>query len=149
KGTGLENRRACKGTVGSNPTPSASRLFSLIRQRSECTAKSAIYNRDLYYIIRRCSLSSRLGKGRRSLRTNSESVESVPPRSSQAPALAAPATHTPKEKLGFNRANIGRSLIGMPLPEDWTPDEALCAQVATDFGMTDEDLRKRCLPFAR
>jgi hypothetical protein len=31
-GTGLENRRACKGTVASNPTPSVN-MFSRVRHR--------------------------------------------------------------------------------------------------------------------
>ena len=29
EGTGLENRQACKGLVGSNPTPSAMLVFGL------------------------------------------------------------------------------------------------------------------------
>jgi hypothetical protein len=73
-------------------------------------------------------------------RTNSESVERVSPASAKAPPPAATETHSPKEKLIFDKGKIGSSLIGTPLPEDWTPDKALCAKVKADFGMTDQDL---------
>ena len=40
------------------PTPSASMLFSLVRRRSESTAKSAACLGTLYFRVRQCSLQS-------------------------------------------------------------------------------------------
>ncbi|MGZ5876265.1 MAG: hypothetical protein ACXWKP_29710, partial [Bradyrhizobium sp.] len=39
--TGLENRRACKGTVGSNPTPSASNVFRISPVAQEEVTRAA------------------------------------------------------------------------------------------------------------
>ena len=43
EGTGLENRQARKGLVGSNPTPSARTAFAVVRGHSPFTGKPKVF----------------------------------------------------------------------------------------------------------
>lgn len=63
---------------------------------------------------------------------------------SAAPPPSAPETLSPKASASPSK---GLATLGSPLPDRWVPDGALCAKVAADFGMTEEDLQHEVLAF--
>jgi hypothetical protein len=51
------------------------------------------------------------------------------------------------EEASKEAKRSGLKSLGTQLPENWTPDDELCEQVKSAFGMTDDDLRSELLGF--
>jgi hypothetical protein len=51
------------------------------------------------------------------------------------------------EKVLQEAKPSGLKTLGTQLPENWTPDDALCEDVKRDFGLTDDDLRCELIGF--
>ncbi|OAE96749.1 hypothetical protein AYJ54_36325 [Bradyrhizobium centrolobii] len=75
-------------------------------------------------------------------KTTTESSERVTPTTADEPP--APPSETLSAKAGEvpeGKPVSTGSLIGKPLPSDWTPNDQLCEEVKSTFGMTDADLQ--------
>lgn len=87
------------------------------------------------------------GREGEKIKTNTESLERVPPATIEAPPPAASETLSQVlPPAPRKRPSLGTSL-GAPLPADWVPDEALCVVVKADWGMTDDDIRSELPAF--
>jgi hypothetical protein len=80
-------------------------------------------------------------------KTSIESLERVAPARKEAPPAAPSDSLSQDLKPPKESRRSSLRALGAPLPETWTPDEATCETVKTEYGMTDEDIRSELLAF--
>jgi hypothetical protein len=81
--------------------------------------------------------------------TTTESLERESAVLEQTPSAAPPDSLSDEgvSKVLKKVLPTGLKAVGHPLPETWTPDDELCADVKRDFGMTDENIRAELIAF--
>lgn len=90
-------------------------------------------------------VEERSGRVEEEPKANNESLERVPPAEQKRPPASPPDSLSDLKSVPKKAA--GLAALGTALPETWTPDDATCGLVKSEYGMTDADIHSELLAF--